>query len=1283
MATEVFGRVVPHLFPSLGPALMVSMGYIDLGKWVAAIEGGARFGFDLVSLVLFFNCTAILCQYLATCIGMVTGRNLAEICSQEYSKWTCILLGIQAEISMITSETTMVLGIAHGLNLLFGTELVSCIFLATASTVLLPLFVTTWDNIKAEAFYTVIAGAALVFYVLGVLISQPEFPLAMNGVFPKLNGQSAYSLMALLGSNIMVHNFYIHSSFAQQQSRHQIVTMGSLFNDHFFAILSIFTGIFLVNYVLMNSAASVFSNTDGVVNLQDLNFLMDQIFKSPIAPVAFFLVLFFSSQITALNWNIGGQVILRYLFDINLSVWAHHGLLKALAIIPVLYYARNGGAEGIYQLLIFCQIILAMLLPSSVIPLFRVASSKCTMGPFKIPWYMEIFSLIAFFGMLASNMIFIVEALFGKSNWISNLQSSTGSSVIIPNIIMFLVAFTSVGLTLYLAVTPLKSASERPDIQIVPGYTQSTSELFEVGELDDMEKINYEEDRGSIEDASSEKFIESQGEKLHSEPNFDVSETTIDSDHESHQSTQSHQSAYDPSVMSACSSPACHAEKSNLAIDEAAGENSSKVTGAAFSDVIASQEIEAKYPIEKDVEVSTDVQMDKNNEEEGASLAEDVSRGILPIPSFEGLSIPSSNSKGKGSDVGSGSGSLSKLSGLGRAARRQLSAVLDEFWGHLFDFHGKLTQEATARRLDVLLGIDSKIIGSSVKADAPADELAKSYFPDLDRGSIFQSSSREFSSPRHGFQMESRPYSQTMQTLDAHGHNSYTSVFGCIDRPSLYPPQSSDNRDYQPATIHGYQLSSYLRGASAGRTPYSSNISVDLPPTSSTSSFIANCRDPVMYGGGQNDLGSLRASSFQNRQATSTIGRLPVDQSFYESTLLETGENTVSSAYGKKYHSSPDVSAIIASIRSSSLNDGNAQWGGPFGSRPSTGRMTYEQSQYLNPISTRTGVPLAFDQLSPPKLHKDVFSPHSSLNSNTRSLWFRQPSEQLFGVIGKNQSARDRGVDNRPNVTAAKEVFSYTESETKLLQYFRICMMKLLKLEGSDWLFRQGGGIDEELIDRVAAKEKYLQEIDSGEINQAHMLDRRNSSAQRSEEGDPASLLPVTNCGDGCIWRAALVVSFGAWCIRRILELSVVESRPELWGKYTYVLNRLQGILEPAFLKSHPLLVACSCLEVNSRNSSTSLQNGNPGNTEKTNKTTSVTTANMVLDMIRDVEAAVSGRKGRTGTAAGDVAFPKGKENLVSVLKRYKRRLLNKSSAGNEGGSSSRRIPSPISSSVS
>lgn len=93
MALKEFDAAIPHLFPSLGPALMISMGYIDLGKWVAAVEGGAHFGFNLVLLALFFNCAAILCQYLATCIGMATGKNLAEVKRDSYLsfEWALIM----------------------------------------------------------------------------------------------------------------------------------------------------------------------------------------------------------------------------------------------------------------------------------------------------------------------------------------------------------------------------------------------------------------------------------------------------------------------------------------------------------------------------------------------------------------------------------------------------------------------------------------------------------------------------------------------------------------------------------------------------------------------------------------------------------------------------------------------------------------------------------------------------------------------------------------------------------------------------------------------------------------------------------------------------------------------------------------------------------------------------------------------------------------------------------------------------------------------------------------
>ncbi|XP_038987911.1 protein ETHYLENE-INSENSITIVE 2-like isoform X2 [Phoenix dactylifera] len=1249
METMTSGGAVPHLFPSIGPALMISMGYIDLGKWVAAVDGGAHFGYDLMLPVLFFNFTAILCQYLATCIGMVTGKNLAEI-----------------------------LGISYGLNLLLGIDLFTCICFATLGAVLLPFFATILDNWIAETLYVSIAGVAFLLYVLGVLISQPEIPLVMNVIFPKLSGESAYSLMALLGANIMAHNFYIHSSIVQWQRRLSNVAMGALFHDHFFAILFIFTGIFLVNYVLMNSAAVVFGNADIALNFQDVSLLMDQIFRTPIAPIAFFLVLLLSSQITALTWNIGGQVVLQHIFGVNLLLPVHHMSVKALTIVPALYCAKSAGAEGMYQFLIFCQVIQAMLLPSSVIPLFRVASSRLIMGAFKISWYLEILSLVAFFGMLAPNVIFIIEMLFGNSSWINNMRGCMESSAIVPYTALLLTCCISIIFTLYMAVTPLKSASDGPEAQL--WILRDKLEFPEGREENDLiDNITFVENHGSAVEPVLEhsSLLDKSGHEL----NVDMSKTAIDSNHDTHRSSCG------PNIRSTCTSPSHYPEDLKSVVEPDLLETVDKVSPGGSPDAGIVQSIESKDPVEKDVSVEADVHTDKDNEEGDALEAEESPPGALSTSTSDGPGSFSSV-KGKGYDGGNGSGSLSKLSGLGRAARRQLAAILDEFWGHLFDFHGKLTQEASTKKLDVLLGLDLKIVGS-VKMNNSGAELSKNFFTDADRGMVMSAISRDYESPKqkknssmessYRLHMGSPSWSQNMHASNTHVKNSCSDMVDPGEKlfSSLHLPQYSDNRDYHPATIHGYQIASYLKGIGSGRTPYSSSISLDpLPATKSAESFIPNLRDSVMYSQGQNGLGSMGTSGLQSPTA-SRVSILQVERPYYDPSLVETSKNFGASASTKKYHSSPDISALIAASRSSLLNEG--KWGSPFGPRPSLSRMTSERSQYLNPMP-RAGVALPFDELSPPKLHRDVFSLQSNLNPETKSLWSRQPFEQLFGMMGTDQNREDGGLSHRSSTAPNKDTFSCSESEAKLLQALRNCVKKLLKLEGSDWLFRQNGGSDEELIDQVAATEKYLCEADVNDMNQVflselHHLssDRRFSSVQRSEEEDIPNALSLPNCGNSCVWRPALVVSFGVWCIRRILELSLVESRPELWGKYTYVLNRLQGILDPAFSKPRNPISPCSCLERLAKDMKSFKQSQQKSVNE------SLTTASTILKIIKDVEIAVSGRKGRTGTAAGDVAFPKGKENLASVLKRYKRRLLNKF-PGNHEGTSSGKIPTPATS---
>uniref|UniRef100_A0ACD5X375 Uncharacterized protein n=1 Tax=Avena sativa TaxID=4498 RepID=A0ACD5X375_AVESA len=452
-----------HLTRSLGPALLISVGYIDLGKWVAALDAGARFGYDLVLLVLLFNFAAVLYQYMCTCIGMVTGKNLAQISRQEYSRFICVGLGLQAALSLFTSELTMIAGIAVGFNLLFDIDdLITGLIFSCVVINLLPYLLTPRDKRMAGTLNACIAGFTILCFVLGLLISQPEIPLHVNVMFPKLSGESAYSLMALLGANVIVHNFYVHSSVVQVQRRSHVLNLSAMFHDHLFSILFTFTGVFLVNYVLLSSAA-VESSHNTFVTFHDAVELMSQIFTSPMAPLVLLAILLFSSHIISLTSVLASHAVTESFFGANLSLTVHHVFLKVLAMVPTIYCAKVAGSEGIYQLLILCPVIQAMLLPSSVIPVFRIASSRSIMGNYRISLYVEIFAFLAFLLMLFTNIIFVAEVLFGDSTWTNNLKGNTECPVIITHTVIVLMSCAAIAFALFVAVTPLKSASNEAE----------------------------------------------------------------------------------------------------------------------------------------------------------------------------------------------------------------------------------------------------------------------------------------------------------------------------------------------------------------------------------------------------------------------------------------------------------------------------------------------------------------------------------------------------------------------------------------------------------------------------------------------------------------------------------------------------------------------------------------------------------------------------------------------------------------------------------------------------
>lgn len=867
---------------------------------------------------------------------------------------------------------------------------------------------------------------------------------------------------------------------------------------------------------------------------------------SPVAPVVLLVILIFSSHIISLTSIIGSDVILKNILGAKLPDSAHHLLLKGVAIVPCIYCAKVTGFEGIYQLLLICPVIQAMFLPLAVIPLIRISSSRLIMGSYKISLHVEIFATLAFLLMLFTNIIFVVELLFGDSTWTNNLKGNTGGPVLLPYIVIVLTSFASIVFTLFLVGTPLKSTSKESKSEELSVHSHSEAlGIAHYREETSLESVPLEEVQwSSVAVVLRDSF---EGHQKSALEHTECSDTATESDHDAQEPT-SHRTV-DPEAR--LSPSAFRDEPKFVEVDWT--EPVSKVCTDTIVEQSTAEKIKVKSATEKIVRVEPDVCAQKDSEV-SHDLEFDKSYGGK-VPSFPSGCPPSLMlSRGSDTDAGNVSGFVSKQSGLGRAARRQLAAILDEFWGQLFDYHGKLTQEANTKRFNYLIGLDLRAAGSAVRKDCLSIEASRnSMMTDVMQGSAtilntWDSHDKDISNQDIGIglQMGTMGPPTWSQSMHLSNRDIPSSERTFIEQnaklySNFHSPSYSSNQFYQPATIHGYQLANYLKGINASRNPYSSTPLDPRQPPRSSESAISNYTGSAMNAHTHKLLGSFGDSSFQS-PTLNRLSTMGAERSYYDPISIGGSESVGSSANSKKYHSSPDISAVIAGNRDALLNEANL--GGPAANLAYLSRLASEKSRYVD-LAVRPSSPLT--ELSQHNVRRDMLSTQSGMNTN----WSQQPFEQLFGASSLELKRSEVNTGQGAS-SAMKDDFSCTQFEAELLKSLRFCIMKLLKLEGSEWLFSQNGGCDENLIDRVSEAERVSQEGTND--------DRHTSSVHR-----------VPNCGDNCVWRASLIVSFGVWCIHRVLDLSRVESRPELWGKYTYVLNRLQVTLLTAYLFSSEL----------------------------------------------------------------------------------------------------------------
>jgi len=389
----LYGYWWKRLFAFLGPAYLVSVGYMDPGNWATDLEGGARFGYRLLWVLLMSNLMAILLQSLCAKMGIVARRDLAQACKEYYPSIVVYPLWILAELAIAATDLAEVLGTAIGLNLLFGIPLLAGVAI-TAFDTLLILVLQNLGIRKMEAFIVSLVAIVGGCYVLEIFLAKPDFSEVVTGLVPSIDSASLYVALGMLGATVMPHNLYLHSALVQsraversEEGQRQAVKFNLV--DTIVALQFAF----LVNSAILILSSAVF-HTRGIEvrEIQQAHELLAPLLGTKLASIVFAVALLAAGQSSTLTGTLAGQIVLEGFLRVKLQPWARRLISRLIAIIPAVIVIGATGSEGTYRLLILSQVILSLQLPFAVVPLIHYTSDVEKMGKFANPVWVRLVS---------------------------------------------------------------------------------------------------------------------------------------------------------------------------------------------------------------------------------------------------------------------------------------------------------------------------------------------------------------------------------------------------------------------------------------------------------------------------------------------------------------------------------------------------------------------------------------------------------------------------------------------------------------------------------------------------------------------------------------------------------------------------------------------------------------------------------------------------------------------------------------------------------------------------
>jgi manganese transport protein len=365
----------------LGPAFLVTVGFIDPGNWATNIEGGSRFAYELLWVITLSTIMLIVIQHMAAKLGVATGKSLAVNIREHFPRPVAAVLGLTIILACVATDMAELLGGAIGFNLLLGLPL----WVGALVTVFLEVFLIISQRYhRLEVTIVGFLGIIGLCYLIEILLVKPDWALVAPAmVVPRVHGDSIYVAMAILGAVVMPHNIFLHSNVIHSRkwgiSEQEKAAL--LRYEKMDTLSAMLTG-WLINSAMIIVAAAVFARHHVVVDSIEQASATLKPLAGPLAGLLFAVALVFSGVGSSVTSSMAeANVITGFLGkpeDPRTVLYKISIFITAIPSFLVILLGLNT-----FRILIFSQVVLSIQLPFTLLPLVILCRRRRVMGGFR------------------------------------------------------------------------------------------------------------------------------------------------------------------------------------------------------------------------------------------------------------------------------------------------------------------------------------------------------------------------------------------------------------------------------------------------------------------------------------------------------------------------------------------------------------------------------------------------------------------------------------------------------------------------------------------------------------------------------------------------------------------------------------------------------------------------------------------------------------------------------------------------------------------------------------